>query len=98
MWGGGPGWRPLIPVPPAPPGSHSPRVRHHDLNHRGRDIEVGEIHGCFSRLEAALALVGFDAGRDRLFAVGDLVDRGPESAEVLNWHGHGFTPSAAITS
>ncbi|WP_156803421.1 metallophosphoesterase [Frateuria aurantia] len=59
---------------------------------------MGEIHGCFSRLEAALALVGFDAGRDRLFAVGDLVDRGPESAEVLNWHGHGFTPSAAITS
>lgn len=47
-----------------------------DLNHRGRDIEVGDIHGCFSRLEAALALVGFDAGRDCLAAVGDLVIAG----------------------
>lgn len=46
---------------------------------------MGDIHGGFSRLEAALALVRFDPDRDRLFAVGNLVDRGPESVEVLNW-------------
>lgn len=52
----------------------------------GRDLLVGDVHGCFTKLRAALDAVGFDpkAG-DRLFSVGDLVDRGPESADVLWW-------------
>ncbi|HEY2257381.1 MAG TPA: metallophosphoesterase [Variovorax sp.] len=29
--------------------------------------------------------IGFDSQRDRLFSVGDLVDRGPDSAQVLEW-------------
>ncbi len=29
--------------------------------------------------------VGFDPGRDRLFSVGDLIDRGPESERALEW-------------
>lgn len=47
---------------------------------------IGDIHGCFTKARAALDTIGFnpDAG-DRLFSVGDLVDRGPESAEVMNW-------------
>lgn len=55
-------------------------------NGRGRDLIVGDVHGCFTKLRASLAAVGFDpeAG-DRLFSVGDLVDRGPESEEVLWW-------------
>src|SRR5690606_10843717 len=43
------------------------------------------VHGHFSRLEQALAGAGFDPARDRLFCVGDLVDRGPESAAVVSW-------------
>lgn len=54
-------------------------------NERGRDFAVGDIHGHFRRLEQALALIGFDASRDRLFSVGDLVDRGPDSEEALAW-------------
>lgn len=54
-------------------------------NPAGRDFAVGDIHGNFTRLAAALAAIGFDGSRDRLFAPGDLVDRGPESDQVLQW-------------
>lgn len=46
---------------------------------------VGDIHGCFEQLEAALYAIDFDARRDRLFAVGDLIDRGPWSEQALEW-------------
>ena len=46
----------------------------------------GDIHGCFDKLQARLDAVGFDPGAgDRLFSVGDLVDRGPQSDAVLDW-------------
>lgn len=51
----------------------------------GRDFAVGDIHGCFSDLQRALDAIGFDPAVDRLFCVGDLVDRGPESDQVLAW-------------
>lgn len=54
-------------------------------NEFGRDFAVGDIHGCFSALDDGLKLIGFDTTVDRLFSVGDLVDRGPESAQVLEW-------------
>ncbi|MBN9472619.1 MAG: serine/threonine protein phosphatase [Bordetella sp. SCN 67-23] len=57
----------------------------HELNRHGRDIAVGDIHGHFTRLRAALDRAGFDPATDRLFSVGDLVDRGPESGQVLDW-------------
>ncbi len=57
---------------------------HHTVNTDGRDFIVGDLHGCRSMLDALLAHVGFDTARDRLFSVGDLVDRGPESIECLD--------------
>jgi len=54
-------------------------------NTRGRDLAVGDVHGHFSRLREALERVDFDPVRDRLFSVGDLVDRGPECEDVLDW-------------
>lgn len=60
-------------------------VQHFERNARGRDWAVGDIHGCFSRLEQSLTNIAFDPARDRLFSVGDLVDRGPESHRVLEW-------------
>lgn len=54
-------------------------------NIAGRDFVVGDIHGCFSRLTEALYAVGFDREKDRLFSVGDLVDRGSESHLVCDW-------------
>ncbi|MDR2214385.1 MAG: metallophosphoesterase [Nevskiaceae bacterium] len=55
------------------------------LNTTGRDFAVGDIHGHFSLLAAGLRAIKFDESRDRLFSVGDLVDRGPESAQVTDW-------------
>lgn len=54
-------------------------------NRKGRDLAVGDIHGHFRRLQACLDQVGFDPEVDRLFSVGDLVDRGPYSEHALEW-------------
>lgn len=59
-------------------------LRHLPANLLGRDFVVGDIHGCLSELRLLLAAVGFDIRRDRLFSVGDLVDRGPLSREALS--------------
>lgn len=58
---------------------------HFSANARGRDFAVGDIHGHFHRLQAALDQLGFDPALDRLFSVGDLVDRGPDSFDALQW-------------
>ncbi len=44
---------------------------------------VGDIQGCARELGLALERVCFDPVRDRLWCVGDLVNRGPASLEVL---------------
>lgn len=44
---------------------------------------IGDIQGCFDEFAALLALIRFDPARDRLWLVGDLVNRGPRSLEVL---------------
>ncbi|WP_409488308.1 metallophosphoesterase [Pseudomonas promysalinigenes] len=61
------------------------RFRQVAANSAGRDLAVGDIHGHFPRLEQCLQAVGFDTKVDRLFSVGDLVDRGPNSEACLWW-------------
>lgn len=46
---------------------------------------VGDIQGCYDELRDALDGVGFEPGRDTLWCVGDLVNRGPKSLEVLRF-------------
>lgn len=58
---------------------------HFQENTLGKDYVVGDIHGCFRKLENELKEIGFDETKDRLFSVGDLVDRGPNSEEALCW-------------
>jgi serine/threonine protein phosphatase 1 len=56
-------------------------------NNIGIDYFVGDIHGCYTLLEQELKAIGFDKTKDRLFVLGDLTDRGPESylaPEYLN--------------
>ncbi|WP_409409892.1 metallophosphoesterase (plasmid) [Acidithiobacillus ferriphilus] len=61
-----------------------PAVIHHDTNINAHDFIVGDLHGCRAMLDTLLAHVGFDGSRDRLFSVGDLVDRGPDSEGCLD--------------
>lgn len=59
------------------------RVMRHPINETGRDLVVGDIHATFSVVAAALQVARFDWKGDRLFSVGDLVDRGPEPKRAL---------------
>lgn len=54
-------------------------------NKEGRDFAVGDIHGHFKLLTKTLDKVNFNSEVDRVFSVGDLIDRGPDSIDVLNW-------------
>ena len=60
-------------------------IKRFELNKKGRDFVVGDIHGCFTKLKAQLISICFDGSKDRLFAVGDLVDRGNDSEDCIKW-------------
>jgi bis(5'-nucleosyl)-tetraphosphatase (symmetrical) len=44
---------------------------------------VGDIQGCYAEFRQLLDLIAFDPAHDRLWLVGDLVNRGPDSLSVL---------------
>jgi len=56
---------------------------------------IGDIQGCDSALGRLLDLIGFSASRDTVYLLGDLVNRGPDSAAVLRRcmaHGDALRP------
>lgn len=44
---------------------------------------IGDIQGCYKPLKKLLRKIGFVPGQDRLWCVGDLVNRGPRSLDTL---------------
>lgn len=51
-------------------------------NTLGRDFVIGDVHGAFDLVWHAMRTAGFDRVFDRLFGVGDLVDRGAGSGRA----------------
>jgi bis(5'-nucleosyl)-tetraphosphatase (symmetrical) len=46
---------------------------------------IGDIQGCYASFRHLLEEIGFNASRDSLWLVGDLINRGPNSLAVLRW-------------
>ena len=46
---------------------------------------VGDIQGCYTTFTHLLQVIGFNAARDRLWLVGDMINRGPDSLALLRW-------------
>lgn len=60
-------------------------IKYFTVNTLGVDYVVGDIHGHFTKLSQCLKALDFEPAVDRLFSVGDLVDRGPESDAATEW-------------
>jgi len=48
-----------------------------------RTLVISDIHGCYEQFLQLLQLIRYSPGDDRLIILGDLVDRGPNSLEVV---------------
>lgn len=46
---------------------------------------IGDIQGCFAEFKKLLSKIAFDQQTDTLWLTGDLVNRGPQSLEVLRF-------------
>ncbi len=44
---------------------------------------IGDIQGCYNEVQQLLEKIQFEPGKDTLWLVGDLVNRGPDSLKVL---------------
>lgn len=61
------------------------KIQSFNENVLGKDYVLGDIHGRFDLVYENLKLVNFDSTKDRLFCVGDLIDRGPYSKHVVEF-------------
>ncbi|RLC16247.1 MAG: serine/threonine protein phosphatase, partial [Deltaproteobacteria bacterium] len=46
---------------------------------------IGDIHGCFDKLVSLMDKIDIDFDHDTLVFMGDYIDRGPSSFEVVEY-------------
>jgi len=46
---------------------------------------IGDIHGCLDKLEELIGKIPADPRKDRLVFLGDYIDRGTQSREVVDY-------------
>ncbi|KAE8915614.1 hypothetical protein PF005_g13594 [Phytophthora fragariae] len=56
-----------------------------DVSSSTRLLVIGDVHGCLDELQTLLAACHFTPPRDRLVFVGDLVNKGPKSLDVVRF-------------
>ena len=52
---------------------------------KGRIFAIGDIHGCYDKLRSLMKRLPYDPKRDTLVFLGDYIDRGVRSREVLTY-------------
>lgn len=50
---------------------------------KGRILAISDIHGCYNEFKELLNLVSYDSKNDQLILLGDYMDRGRNSKEVI---------------
>ena len=50
-----------------------------------RIFAVGDIHGCFDKLVSLMEIIDIDLKSELLVFIGDYIDRGPSSKEVVDY-------------
>ena len=50
-----------------------------------RTYVIGDIHGCYDRLIALMDKINIDLDSETLVFLGDYIDRGPDSFEVVEY-------------
>jgi len=51
----------------------------------GKIFAIGDIHGCYDRMLALMKKIPIDFKKDTLVFMGDYIDRGPQSVEVVDY-------------
>jgi serine/threonine protein phosphatase 1 len=54
-------------------------------NEKRKIFAVGDIHGCYEKVVTLMKRLVFDARRDFLVFLGDYINRGPQSREVISF-------------
>jgi serine/threonine protein phosphatase 1 len=61
----------------------NPHIARLEKNSKGRDLIVGDIHGCLDAFNRLLKKSNFNHKKDRVICTGDLTHRGPDSLACL---------------